>query len=113
VSLAAYKNELAGYLHSRMHSIAPNLTELVGERMRAQLIMMSGSLTNLAKAGPPECKGRVARSLANTGKLSIAGRMQACTRGRVQGRVEIGSSWRIVARNDGAESRDCTDGSCC
>jgi nucleolar protein 56 len=50
VSIAAYRTRLAEYLHSRMHSIAPNLTELAGERMGAQLIMASGSLTNLAKA---------------------------------------------------------------
>jgi RNA processing factor Prp31 len=50
VSLATYRTQLALYLRSRMHSIAPNLTELTGERMGAQLIMASGSLTNLAKA---------------------------------------------------------------
>ncbi|OHT06444.1 Nucleolar protein 56 [Tritrichomonas foetus] len=49
-ALASYRNELAEYLHRRMHSICPNLTSLIGDRMGAQLIMASGSLTNLAKA---------------------------------------------------------------
>ncbi|KAH0794466.1 nucleolar protein 5A [Histomonas meleagridis] len=48
--LADYKNDLQIYLHKRMHNISPNLTELIGERMGAQLIMASGSLTNLAKS---------------------------------------------------------------
>lgn len=50
MDLHNYKNELQQYLHRRMHSIAPNLTSLIGERMGAQFIMASGSLTNLAKA---------------------------------------------------------------
>ena len=48
--LIAYRDQLAEYLHKRMHSIAPNVTALAGDRMGAQLIMASGSLTNLAKA---------------------------------------------------------------
>lgn len=50
LDLYNYKNELQQYLHRRMHNIAPNLTSLIGERMGAQFIMASGSLTNLAKA---------------------------------------------------------------
>lgn len=49
-SLADYKKNLSDYLYRRMHNISPNLTALIGERMGAQLIMASGSLTNLAKA---------------------------------------------------------------
>ena len=49
-SLADYRDELTKYLYNRMHNISPNLTSLIGERMGAQLIMASGSLTNLAKA---------------------------------------------------------------
>lgn len=48
--LANYKTKLSEYLYRRMHNISPNLTALVGERMGAQLILGSGSLTNLAKA---------------------------------------------------------------
>ena len=48
--LAQYRETLQGYLRERMHDIAPNLTSLVGERIGAQLIAASGSLTNLAKA---------------------------------------------------------------
>ena len=48
--LADYRTQLSEYLYRRMHNISPNLTALIGERMGAQLIMASGSLTNLAKA---------------------------------------------------------------
>ena len=49
-SLANYRETLQSYLRERMHNIAPNLTSLVGERIGAQLVAASGSLTNLAKA---------------------------------------------------------------
>ena len=49
-SLADYRSKLSEYLYRRMHNISPNLTALIGERMGAQLILASGSLTNLAKA---------------------------------------------------------------
>lgn len=48
--LAKYKATLEEYLRTRMHNIAPNLTSLVGERIGAELISASSSLTNLAKA---------------------------------------------------------------
>lgn len=48
--LANYRNTLQNYLHERMHNIAPNLTELVSDRIGAQLIAKAGSLTNLSKA---------------------------------------------------------------
>jgi len=50
IGIAEYRDELQGYLRKRMHNIAPNLTNLVGERMGALLIAAAGSLTNLAKA---------------------------------------------------------------
>lgn len=38
-----------GYLMERMHSVAPNLSALIGEVVGARLISHAGSLTNLAK----------------------------------------------------------------
>ena len=37
------------YLLERMHSVAPNLSALIGEVIGARLISHAGSLTNLAK----------------------------------------------------------------
>ncbi len=37
------------YLLERMHSVAPNLSALIGEVVGARLISHAGSLTNLAK----------------------------------------------------------------
>ncbi|KAK4773511.1 hypothetical protein SAY87_028530 [Trapa incisa] len=49
LSLSEYRAQLYDYLKSRMNSIAPNLTALVGELVGARLIAHGGSLVNLAK----------------------------------------------------------------
>lgn len=49
IALAEYRKELQGYLHSKMHTIAPNLSALIGDQVGARLISHAGSLTNLAK----------------------------------------------------------------
>ncbi|KAL2506118.1 putative nucleolar protein 5-1 [Abeliophyllum distichum] len=49
LSLAEYRAQLFDYLKSRMNTIAPNLTALVGELVGARLISHGGSLLNLAK----------------------------------------------------------------
>ncbi|GAB4855463.1 Ribosomal RNA processing protein 1 A [Ancistrocladus abbreviatus] len=49
LSLAEYRAQLYDYLKSRMQTIAPNLTALVGELVGARLIAHGGSLLNLAK----------------------------------------------------------------
>lgn len=49
ISLAEYRAQLSDYLKSRMQTIAPNLTVLVGELVGARLISHAGSLMNLAK----------------------------------------------------------------
>ncbi|KAL0449786.1 UNVERIFIED_CONTAM: putative nucleolar protein 5-2 [Sesamum latifolium] len=49
LSLAEYRAQLYDYLKSRMNTIAPNLTALVGELVGARLIAHGGSLLNLAK----------------------------------------------------------------
>ncbi|XP_028556174.1 probable nucleolar protein 5-2 [Dendrobium catenatum] len=49
LSLSEYRGQLYDYLRSRMNTIAPNLTALVGELVGARLIAHGGSLLNLAK----------------------------------------------------------------
>jgi hypothetical protein len=49
INLEEYRQRLREYLNSRMHSVAPNLSSLVGEIVGARLISHAGSLTNLAK----------------------------------------------------------------
>ncbi|PKY08485.1 nucleolar protein 58 [Aspergillus campestris IBT 28561] len=50
VGFTEYRQQLSGYLTSRMNAIAPNLTALVGELVGARLIAHAGSLTNLSKS---------------------------------------------------------------
>ena len=49
INLEEYRQRLREYLNSRMHSVAPNLSALIGEIVGARLISHAGSLTNLAK----------------------------------------------------------------
>lgn len=49
LSLSEYRGQLYDYLKSRMNTIAPNLTAMVGELVGARLIAHGGSLINLAK----------------------------------------------------------------
>jgi nucleolar protein 56 len=48
-NLAAYREELASYLHKKMMDISPNLTTLIGDIVGARLICRAGSLISLAK----------------------------------------------------------------
>jgi nucleolar protein 58 len=49
IALSEYRASLTEYLRIRMASIAPNLTQMVGELVAARLISHAGSLINLAK----------------------------------------------------------------
>ncbi|XP_071734912.1 probable nucleolar protein 5-2 [Rutidosis leptorrhynchoides] len=49
LSLSEYRAQLYDYLKTRMNTIAPNLTAIVGELVGARLIAHGGSLINLAK----------------------------------------------------------------
>lgn len=44
-----YKRQLQSYLKDQMTSVAPNLTELLGESVGARLMTHAGGLNNLAK----------------------------------------------------------------
>lgn len=50
IELSEYRHTLSEYLKNRMNSIAPNLTQMVGEIVGARLIAHAGSLVNLAKS---------------------------------------------------------------
>ncbi|XVF19173.1 hypothetical protein REPUB_Repub11eG0087000 [Reevesia pubescens] len=49
ISLAENRAQLHDYLKSRMNTVAPNLTALVGELMGTRLIAHGGIFLNLAK----------------------------------------------------------------
>jgi len=49
ISLYEYRKNLSEYLSSKMKTIAPNLSALIGEVVGARLISHAGSLTNLSK----------------------------------------------------------------
>ncbi|CAH2096833.1 unnamed protein product [Euphydryas editha] len=49
VALSNYRKQIAEYLHTKMNSVAPNLTTLIGDQVGARLISKAGSLTSLAK----------------------------------------------------------------
>lgn len=49
VSLSEYRADLYQYLTDKMHTVAPNLSTLIGEVVGARLISHAGSLTNLSK----------------------------------------------------------------
>jgi nucleolar protein 56 len=79
VALADYRKSLATYLSSKMDSIAPNLSSLIGDQVAARLISHAGSLTNLAKypastvqiLGAEKALFRALRSRGNTPKYGI------------------------------------------
>ena len=49
IELCKYREDLFEYLQQRMHSVAPNLSALIGEVVGARLISHRGSLITLAK----------------------------------------------------------------
>merc|ERR1719193_952891 len=97
VSLAAYRLELQEYLRSRMSSVAPNLSALIGEVVGARLISHAGSLTNLAKypastvqiLGAEKALFRALKTKGNTPKYGLIfhstfiGRAQQKNKGRI------------------------------
>ncbi|ELP90035.1 nucleolar protein nop56, putative [Entamoeba invadens IP1] len=77
--LQEYKDKLQEYLHSKMTTIAPNLTELIGDSVGARLLTKAGSLTNLAKCpastlqilGAEKALFRAIKTRANTPKYGV------------------------------------------
>jgi len=97
VSLAEYKIQLADYLKTKVNTIAPNLTSLVGELVSARLISHAGSLTSLAKypastvqiLGAEKALFRALKTRGNTPKYglifnsSFIGKANAKNKGRI------------------------------
>ena len=79
VELSKYREDLFDYLQARMHSVAPNLSALIGEIVGARLISHSGSLVNLAKCpastiqilGAEKALFRALKTRSNTPKYGI------------------------------------------
>ena len=97
VELAEYREDLFAYLQERMHSVAPNLSALIGEVVGARLIAHSGSLVSLAKCpastiqilGAEKALFRALKTRSNTPKYGIIfhssfiGRAGAKNKGRI------------------------------
>lgn len=97
IGLVEYRHRLMMYLQDRMHSVAPNLSALIGEVVGARLISQAGSLTNLAKSpastiqilGAEKALFRALKTRGNTPKYglifhsSFIGRAAAKNKGRV------------------------------
>ena len=74
-----YKQTLQEYLHSKMNSVAPNLTALIGDQVGARLLSKAGSLTNLAKCpastlqilGAEKALFRAIKTRGNTPKYGV------------------------------------------
>ena len=97
VSLVQFREKLAAYMRSKMESVAPNLSALIGETVAARLISHAGSLTNLAKCpastvqilGAEKALFRALKTRGNTPKYglifhsSFIGRAAAKNKGRI------------------------------
>uniref|UniRef100_A0A182YAP3 Nucleolar protein 56 n=1 Tax=Anopheles stephensi TaxID=30069 RepID=A0A182YAP3_ANOST len=97
IKLSDYRQQLSGYLHSKMTSVAPNLATLIGDQVGARLISKAGSLTNLAKfpastvqiLGAEKALFRALKTKSNTPKYGLLfnstfiGRANAKNKGRI------------------------------
>jgi len=97
IKLAEYRKGLLTYLQTKMNSVAPNLTALLGESVAARLISHAGSLTNLAKfpastvqiLGAEKALFRALKTRGKTPKYGLLfhstfiGRAQAANKGRI------------------------------
>mmetsp|Transcript_17180 Transcript_17180/g.44988 ORF Transcript_17180/g.44988 Transcript_17180/m.44988 type:complete len:485 (+) Transcript_17180:236-1690(+) len=97
IKLAEYRHSLHSYLLEKMHTVAPNLSALIGEVVGARLISHAGSLTNLAKypastvqiLGAEKALFRALKTKGNTPKYglifhsSFIGRAKQRNKGRI------------------------------
>ena len=117
LALARYRENLSVYLRSKMGSMAPNLSALIGDVVGARLISHAGSLTNLAKApastvqilGAEKALFRALKTKANTPKYglifhsSFIGRAAAQNKGRIS--RYLANKCSIAARIDSFSER--------
>lgn len=83
LALAEAKAKILRYVESRMHAVAPNLTEIVGADVAARLIGAAGGLTKLAAlpAGIVQALGvkrKTLGGLASGGQLAHTGFLMQC-----------------------------------
>ena len=97
MNLHEYRKNLYDYLCSKMNTIAPNLSSLIGEVVGARLISKAGSLTNLSKypastvqiLGAEKALFRALKTRGNTPKYglifhsSFIGKAAAKNKGRI------------------------------
>jgi len=97
ISITNYRKKLTEYLHSKMSSVAPSLSALIGDVVGARLISHAGSLTNLAKypastvqiLGAEKALFRALKKRGNTPKYGLIfhstfiGRAGAKNKGRI------------------------------
>lgn len=97
IRLAEYRQQLHTYLLDKMHTVAPNLSSLIGEVVGARLISHAGSLVNLAKypastvqiLGAEKALFRALKTKGNTPKYglifhsSFIGRAKQRNKGRI------------------------------
>ncbi len=97
LELDAYRSNLEEYLRNRMMSVAPNLSNLVGEIIAAKLVSKAGSLINLAKMsastlqiiGAEKALFKAMRSKKQTPKYGIIyqTKMVGNANGRAKGKI--------------------------
>ncbi|KAI9342450.1 hypothetical protein DFJ73DRAFT_790300 [Zopfochytrium polystomum] len=113
ISLTEYRNELQGYLVSKMHQVAPNLSALIGESVGARLISHAGSLTNLSKypastvqiLGAEKALFRALKTRGNTPKYGLIYHSTFIGRAAVKNKGRIS---RVLANKCSIASRiDC------
>lgn len=97
VSISEYRAKLYQYLTDKMHTVAPNLSTLIGEVVGARLISHAGSLTNLSKQaastvqilGAEKALFRALKTKGNTPKYgliyhsSFIGKASSKNKGRI------------------------------
>lgn len=112
IELTEYREHLHAYLNEKMHSVAPNLSSLIGEQVGARLIAHAGSLTNLAKypastvqiLGAEKALFRALKTKGNTPKYglifhsSFIGRANPKNKGRIS--RYLANKCTIAARID-------------
>lgn len=97
LELDAYRSNLEEYLRNRMLSVAPNLSNLVGEIIAAKLVAKAGSLINLAKfsastlqiIGAEKALFKAMRSKKQTPKYGIIyqTKLVGSANGRAKGKI--------------------------
>jgi nucleolar protein 56 len=120
VELSEYRQKLSDYIKSKMQTIAPNLSALVGFFVGSKLISQAGSLMNLAKCsastvqilGAEKALFRAKISKQNTPKhgiiyhCSYVGRVRQRNKGRISRYVanKCAIAARVDAFTDGLTS---------